>query len=75
MRRMDEGSESTFCVIFFCFFQKIFVVLLDSQRKLFIKENDGQQCTEEVKAEFDAAWALIVKGNGLYFEFKKNCLL
>ena len=50
---------------FFAFFQKIFVVLLDSQRKLFIKENDGQQCTEEVKAEFDAAWALIVKGNGL----------
>ena len=54
---MDEGPESTL-------FQKL-VVLLNLQSKLFIKENDGQQCTEEVKAEFDAAWALIVKGNGL----------
>lgn len=59
MRRMDEGPESTFY-----YFEKI-VVLLNLQSKLFIKENDGQQCTDEVKAEFDAAWALIVKGNGL----------
>jgi len=28
-----------------------------------MKEHDGQQCTEEVKAEFDAAWALIVKAH------------
>lgn len=28
-----------------------------------MKENDGQACTEEVKAEFDANWALIVKAH------------